>query len=158
VGGEILLKYKGIKLDEGQEMNATDTKPLAELCAELGITASVRELDTFNNEGGLTKFPEWAKQGWSIVLKYQGKRAQFRFYGGGASKTPTASDLVWAVAIDSEAVDESLKDWCDNFGYSTDSITARSTYKACQRNGERLIKLIGNAEIFSQLVESARDY
>jgi hypothetical protein len=134
-------------------MNATDTKPLAELCAELGITASVRELD-----GDLTTFPDWAKQGWSIVLKYNKKRAQFRFYGGGASKTPTASDLVWAVAIDSEAVDESFSDWCANFGYTTDSITARSTYKACQRNGERLIKLIGNKEIFSQLVESAREY
>jgi len=158
VGGEILLKYKGIKLDEGQEMNATDTKPLAELCAELGITASVKELDTFNSEGGLTKFPEWAKQAWEITLKYKGKRAQFRFYGGGASKTPMASDLVWAVATDSTALEESFKDWCDNFGYSTDSITARSTYKACQRNGERLINLIGNAEIFSQLVESAREY
>jgi hypothetical protein len=134
-------------------MNATDTKPLAELCAELGITASVKELD-----GDLITFPDWAKQGWIITLRYKGKRAQFRFYGGGASKTPTASDLVWAVAIDSEAVDESLKDWCDNFGYTTDSITARSTYKACQRNGERLIKLIGNKEIFSQLVESARNY
>jgi hypothetical protein len=139
-------------------MNATDTKPLAELCAELGITASVRELDTFNSEGGLTKFPEWAKQGWSITLKYNGKRAQFRFYGGGASKTPTASDLVWAVATDSTSLEESFSDWCDNFGYSTDSIKARSTYKACQRNGERLINLIGNKEIFSQLVESAREY
>ena len=134
-------------------MNATDTKPLAELCAELGITASVKELD-----GDLITFPEWAKQGWSITLSYQRKRAQFRFYGGGASKTPTASDLVWAVAVDSEAVNESFSNWCDNFGYSTDSITARSTYKACQRNGERLIKLIGNKEIFSQLVESAREY
>lgn len=134
-------------------MNATDTKPLAELCAELGITASVRELDS-----DLHRFPEWAKQGWSITLSYQRKRAQFRFYGGGASKAPTASDLVWAVAIDSEAVDESFSNWCDNFGYSTDSIKARSTYKACQRNGERLIKLIGNKEIFSQLVESAREY
>ena len=139
-------------------MNATDTKPLKELCAELGITASVRELDTFNSEGGLTKFPDWAKQAWIITLKYKGKRAQFRFYGGGASDTPTASDLVWAVAIDSEAVDESFSDWCANFGYTTDSITARSTYKACQRNGERLIKLIGDKEIFSQLVESAREY
>jgi len=139
-------------------MNATDTKPLAELCAELGITASVRELDTFNGEGGLTKFPEWAKQGWSIVLKYQGKRAQFRFYGGGASKTPTASDLVWAVATDSTALTESFSEWCAELGYNTDSIKDRSIYKACQRNGERLIKLIGNKEIFSQLVESAREY
>ena len=134
-------------------MNDTLTKPLAELCAELGITASVRELD-----GDLTTFPEWAKQGWSIVLKYNGKRAQFRFYGGGASKPPTASDLVWAVATDSTALEESFNDWCDNFGYTADSIKARSTYKACQRNGERLIKLIGNKDIFSQLVESARDY
>ena len=139
-------------------MNATDTKPLAELCAELGITASVRELDTFNSEGGLTKFPEWAKQGWSIVLKYQGKRAQFRFYGGGASKTPTASDLVWAVATDSTALTESFSEWCADLGYNTDSVKDRSIYKACQRNGERLIKLIGNKEIFSQLVESAREY
>ena len=139
-------------------MNATDTKPLAELCAELGITARVKELDTFNSEGGLTKFPDWAKQGWSITLRYQGKRAQFRFYGGGASKTPTASDLVWAVATDSTALTESFSDWCGEFGYSTDSITARSTYKACQRNGQRLTDLIGSAEIFSQLVESGRDY
>jgi hypothetical protein len=134
-------------------VNDTLTKPLAELCAELGITASVRELD-----GDLITFPEWAKQGWSIVLKYNKKRAQFRFYGGGASKTPTASDLVWAVAIDSEALNESFSEWCDSFGYSTDSITARSTYKACQRNGQRLTDLIGNKEIFSQLVESAREY
>jgi hypothetical protein len=134
-------------------MNDTLTKPLAELCAELGITASVRELD-----GDLITFPEWAKQGWSIVLKYNKKRAQFRFYGGGASKTPTASDLVWAVAIDSGALNESFSEWCDSFGYSTDSITARSTYKACQRNGQRLTDLIGNKEIFSQLVESAREY
>jgi hypothetical protein len=139
-------------------MNATDTKPLAELCAELGITASVRELDTFNGEGGLTKFPEWAKQGWSIVLKYQGKRAQFRFYGGGASKTPTASDLVWAVATDSTALTESFSEWCADLGYNTDSIKDRSIYKACQRNAQRLTDLIGNAEIFSQLVESAREY
>jgi hypothetical protein len=134
-------------------MNDTLTKPLAELCAELGITASVRELD-----GDFTTFPDWAKQGWSIVLKYNKKRAQFRFYGGGASKTPTASDLVWAVAIDSEALNESFSEWCDSFGYSTESITARSTYKACQRNGQRLTDLIGNKEIFSQLVESAREY
>ena len=139
-------------------MNATDTKPLRELCAELGITASVKELDTFNSEGGLTKFPDWAKQGWIITLKYQGKRAQFRFYGGGASDTPTASDLVWAVATDSTALTESFSDWCEEFGYSTDSTKARSTYKACQRNGQRLTDLIGSAEIFSQLVESARDY
>ena len=139
-------------------MNATDTKPLRELCAELGITASVKELDTFNTEGGLTKFPDWAKQGWSITLKYQGKRAQFRFYGGGASDTPTASDLVWAVATDSTALTESFSDWCGEFGYSTNSITARSTFKACQRNATRLVNLIGNAGVFSQLVESARDY
>ena len=139
-------------------MNATDTKPLRELCAELGITASVKELDTFNSEGGLTKFPDWAKQGWIITLKYQGKRAQFRFYGGGASDTPTASDLVWAVATDSTALTESFSDWCGEFGYSTDNIKARSTYKACQRNGQRLTDLIGSAEIFNQLVESARDY
>lgn len=134
-------------------MNATDTKPLAELCAELGITARVRELDS-----DLHRFPEWAKQGWIITLRYKGKRAQFRFYGGGASKTPTASDLVWAVAVDSTALKESFNDWAYEYGYSTDSITARSTYKACQRNGERLIKLIGSAEVFNQLVESARDY
>lgn len=139
-------------------MNATDTKPLAELCAELGITATVKELDAFNSEGGLTKFPDWAKQGWSITLKYKGKRAQFRFYGGGASKAPTASDLIWAVATDSTALNESFNDWCDGFGLSTDSIKARSIYKACQVNGLRLTNLIGNAEIFSQLVESARDY
>jgi len=134
-------------------MNATDTKPLKELCAELGITASVKELD-----GDLITFPDWAKQGWIITLRYKGKRAQFRFYGGGKSSTPTAPDLVWAVAVDSTALKESFKDWAYEYGYDTDSIKALSTYKACQRNGQRLISLIGSEEIFSQLVESGRDY
>lgn len=134
-------------------MNATDTKPLAELCVELGITASVKELD-----GDLNTFPNWAKQGWIITLRYKGKRAQFRFYGGGKSSTPTASDLIWAVAVDSTALKESFNDWCYEYGYDTDSVKARSTYKACQRNGLRLINLIGNEEIFSQLVESGREY
>ena len=139
-------------------MNATDTKPLEELCAELGITATAKELDAFNNEGGLTKFPEWAKQGWTVSLKYKGKRAQFRYYGGGASKTPTASDLVWAVATDSTALNESFSDWCGEFGYDTDNIKARSTYKACQTYANRLKNLINDEGLFSQLVESAREY
>jgi hypothetical protein len=139
-------------------MNATDTKPLAELCAELGLTVRIRELDTFNSEGGLTQFPEWAKQGWSVVLRYKGKRTQFRYYGGGKASAPTASDLVWSLAIDGTALEESFNSWCDNFGYSADSIKARSIYKACQRNGSRLADLIGSPEILSQLIESARDY
>ena len=134
-------------------MSDTLTKPLAELCAELGITASVKQLD-----GDLITFPNWAKQGWQVVVKYQGKRAQFRFYGGGASKPPTASDLVWAVAIDSTACDLSFNEWCAEFGDITDSIKALSTYKACLRNGHRLMDLIGDRDLFNQLVESAREY
>ena len=134
-------------------MNATETKPLAELCAELGITASVKELD-----GDLNTFPDWAKQGWSVVLKYNKKRAQFRFYGGGKANTPTASDLVFAVSIDSTALNEDFNDWCGDFGYTTDSVKAISTYKACKRNGSRLVNLIGNEENFNQLVESSREY
>ena len=139
-------------------MNATETKPLAELCAELGITATAKELDTFNSEGGLTKFPDWAKQGWTVSVKYKGKRAQFRFYGGGSAQTPTVSDLVWAVAIDSNALNEEFSDWCGEFGYDTDSVKARSIYKACQTNANRLKNLINDEDLFSQLVESARDY
>lgn len=139
-------------------MNTTETKPLAELCAELGITATAKELDTFNSEGGLTKFPDWAKQGWTVSLRYKGERAQFRFYGGGSAKTPTASDLVWAVAIDSTALNEEFGDWCKEFGYDTDRIKARSIYKACQTNANRLKNLINDEDLFSQLVERARDY
>ena len=133
-------------------------KPLNKLCAELGITANVKELNRHNNKGGLTKFPEWAKQGWSITLKYNKKRSQFRYYGGGLSNTPTASDLIYSVATDSNTLNESFNEWCMENGYDTDSIKALSIYKACQTNANRLKKLISDENLFSQLVESAGAY
>lgn len=139
-------------------MNTTKIKPLSELCVELGITAKVKELNSHNNKGGLTKFPEWAKQGWSITLKYNKKRSQFRFYGGGAVDTPTASDLIYSLIMDKEALNQDFGDWCSEFGYDTFNIKARSTYKACKANGERFVNLIGNGEVVNQLTESARVY
>jgi hypothetical protein len=41
---------------------------------------------------------------------------------------------------DSDACTMSFNEWCDNFGYETDSRKALSTYHACQENTEKLRK------------------
>jgi hypothetical protein len=44
---------------------------------------------------------------------------------------PTVANVLHSLFMDASAADESFSDWCDNLGYSDDSIKALNTYKAC---------------------------
>jgi hypothetical protein len=54
---------------------------------------------------------------------------------------PTLSDVLWSLSMDGEAGNELFENWCDNFGYDTDSRKALATYEACQQSGIKLRKL-----------------
>lgn len=56
---------------------------------------------------------------------------------------PTLDDVMYCLLSDMTCGDETFNDFCDTFGYTTDSIKALKTYHACQENGTKLKKAIG---------------
>jgi hypothetical protein len=46
-------------------------------------------------------------------------------------KKPKIADVMYSLFMDASAADENFHDWCDNFGFSSDSIKALNTYKQC---------------------------
>ena len=44
---------------------------------------------------------------------------------------PTVADVLYSLFMDASAADYNVQDWCEEFGYSDDSIKALNMYKAC---------------------------
>lgn len=63
---------------------------------------------------------------------------------------PAVADVLSCVLSDAGACDETFDEWAGNLGYDNDSIKALNTYLACQRNGEKVRRLLG-VELFEQL-------
>lgn len=70
---------------------------------------------------------------------------------------PCAVDVIYSLLSDAEAADMSFNDWCDNFGYSSDSISAFDTYQQCCAIGQDLRKVF-TAEQRARLSELLQDY
>jgi hypothetical protein len=49
----------------------------------------------------------------------------------GRPKRPKMIDVLYALFTDASAADENFSEWCENYGYSDDSIKALNVYKAC---------------------------
>ena len=71
----------------------------------------------------------------------------FDYYTGGAHvtekgtpKKPSLDDVLHALVSDATACDESFEDWCDNYGYNSDSRKALAIYLQCQENAKKLRK------------------
>lgn len=68
---------------------------------------------------------------------------------------PNVDDVLNCLFMDSQAGTETFEDFCLNFGYSDDSISALETYKACQENHFKLIRALGSQyEIEKQRIEA----
>lgn len=62
------------------------------------------------------------------------------------AKAPTLDDVLYCLVSDADAAEMTFRDWCDNFGYDTDSRKAFDTYHACQETHDKLIKARINIE------------
>jgi hypothetical protein len=129
---------------------------LSDYVAELGITAKVTQLSKIPAKDNKDN---WAKQGWRITLKYNNRSMGFNFYGGGSVKTPTVSDGVWCMAIESAgAINNTFDEWAKEFDYSTDSRNALNTYRTIKRNAAKFTDLIANEQVLNKLIELAYAY
>lgn len=58
---------------------------------------------------------------------------------------PTVADVLYCVLNDSNACYQSFVEWCENFGLNPDSIRDQEIYFACQKNGDKIRRLLGTA-------------
>lgn len=118
------------------------------------LIVSSYTLNTFQ-EGD--KYP---RHTYRLRLRFNGQEAQFTYFQGVRNLTPpTAEGLIYCLIMDAEALDYPFGEWCDNFGYNSDSIKDRKTYDACQENGFKLRRVLGQDKIDKlRIVDDERDY
>lgn len=72
-------------------------------------------------------------------------------------KQPQIAAIIHSLLLDAEAGNESFSNWCDNFGYDSDSISAFDTYQACEKIAKQLNNLF-NREQLQTLRDLLQDY
>ncbi len=56
------------------------------------------------------------------------------------AKPPSLEDVLYSLIMDGDACEMSFEHWCSMLGYDEDSIKALETYRACQKNTNKLQK------------------
>lgn len=70
---------------------------------------------------------------------------------------PHVTGLLYSLILDSSACDQSFDSWCEDYGYDNDSIKARNTYDACQKNTDNMRAIFSRDQI-EKLSELLQDY
>lgn len=146
-------------------MNAIEFNPLLDATGKPIVAVKFAALNTADNQidamlldreieyravlVGATKRDDWECDAWRVSFgKFTtdyftgiGHRKQKNKYMPPKPVTPTAASVLYCLFSDAEACEMSYQDWCDNFGYDSDSIKALNTYRACEATGHELRKL-----------------
>lgn len=72
-------------------------------------------------------------------------------------KAPNNSDIMYSLLTDSEASNYSFSEWCDDFGYNPDSISALNIYQQCEKIGKQLNKVFSREQL-QAMREALQDY
>lgn len=118
------------------------TKSLKQLAQNVRLTS----------EYGAAKLPyekrdEWQKSAhdYRCTLRYQGRQYSFDYWMGQAHKDEPSVEMVLdSLLSDASAGDQDFEEFCSEFGYDEDSREAERTWKACQKSGEGVKRLLGD--------------
>jgi len=66
---------------------------------------------------------------------------------------PKIDDVLYSLIIDSDALNDNFFNWCDNFGYDSDSRKALKIYEDCVNNGRKVEKFIPNLDEARELFQ-----
>lgn len=99
----------------------------------------------------------WPHNGWTVTLRYRGRRLTVDFYTGPAAAEPDAASVMECLASDASSVANArgFEDWCSEYGYDTDSRKAERTFKTCAAQTAKLRVLLGDD--FDALVYADED-
>lgn len=140
----------------------TELKRLAELTKSKRVTLH----DAGGNETLKLCRPAWEcdlagklRQKLTCTLSRNGNTVSFDFYRHHShEKQPLSTiELLYCVALDADAMNDTFDGWCENFGFDSDSIKALSTYNACVDSGRKLAKIFSPVEL-DQLRNLIQDY
>lgn len=71
-----------------------------------------------------------------------------------APSVPTLQDVLYSLTMDAQGTEyNDFEEWCSEYGYSDDSISAKESYDACCREGKALKKLGFRLEQLSELFQ-----
>lgn len=100
---------------------------------------------------------DWPGEGAShyvCILVHDGRHLLTYYSIGGAHPNPPgADDVLNCLASDAASV-ESARDfagWCSEFGSNKDSIRERRAFRACRRQVDKLMRLLGE-EVYEELL------
>ncbi len=83
----------------------------------------------------------------------EGTGMQFK----GARIEPDSVGVIYSLIMDADAIDYQFTDWCDNYGYDSDSRKAEAIYKTCLEHAIAIRSALGEAGL-SELREAFQDY
>lgn len=117
----------------------TETKDLATLIREYGITAAVEYGAPSNSYFG-------DSDPWTVTLRFGRRRMTVPFYMGYGhnGREPLVGEVLECLLSDANASEDGLEEFCANLGLDADSRKAERTYKACVRTAKRLQQFLGN--------------
>lgn len=141
-------------------MNTNKVKELKDLVQELGIEATFTTLEDDSPQDN------WMKEKYAVLarLEYQGRSIEFPYFYGhfsiaGSDKFPSVSDLVWTMSIESDGLDgRTFEQWCDEFGYDSDSISKLTIYEECKARAIEWSDFINDSAIEFDLRVAGWEY
>jgi len=115
---------------------------LQRLCERLGVAIDV----TPGARLAWDKQSDWQQNGhgYTCVLRYKRKKMTVDFWMGRATeREPSEADVISCLLSDSSARELTFEEWCREYGYSSDSITVKRSYRLCVRQGKKVERLLG---------------
>lgn len=95
---------------------------------------------------------------WRVTLKRPGRRMSLFFskgYGHGGAP-PTAEEVLECLRSDACTDGDTFEEFCFSLGYDSDSRKAEKSYKAAQRQTDKLRRFLG-ADLFTDLLQTEED-
>jgi len=99
----------------------------------------------------------WEHYSMTCTLEYLDRCMETPFKQGTAhADAPTAAEVLSCLLSDSQAIDQTFEEWCDNFGYDPDSRAAEATFLACRSTSHKLHNFLGDD--YEQFEQAAEGY
>jgi len=138
---------KNLKIEVQNLIEQSEYNKAAELVVkELGIEMTVKFLKNDYHFAG----DKDTRDIYKVTLKRGDRKYSFKFgqslyhSQAGNKKEPTMYDILTCLTTQDP---ETFEDFCDNFGYNTDSRSAKKIYKAVVKEYDNICKLFSDKEI-----------
>lgn len=90
------------------------------------------------------------------IRTYSNIKHEYIYVEGGPI-APHIASVIYSLLLDASANNELFNNWCDNFGYSSDSISAFEIYRECCATAKKLNAVI-KPSLQAQLSEALTEY